>query len=264
MQPQESAFKNLKNTNYVISMQHMLGKGSYGEVYLAYDTQTKKYMAVKQINLTNMDDKHLELIQNEIKNMRQISHPHVVRLFDVVTGMKKKNLYLFMEFCDGGSLEDYMKQKGGRISESEAREIMRQLVDGYMCLLSNNIVHRDIKPANVILNKGVPKLTDFGFSKCVDDLKVANFRTRVGTPHYMSPQILEGDDYTKKTDIWSLGILFFKILYGIIPWDAKTEMELKDKISKSSLEFPDNPLVTSETKKLIMSMLRFNEDDRIE
>jgi serine/threonine protein kinase len=260
----DSAFKSLKNTNYVISLQHMLGKGSYGVVYLAYDTQTKKYMAVKQINLTDMDHKHLELIQNEIKNMRQISHPHVVRLFDVVTGMKKKNLYLFMEFCDGGSLEDYINQKGGKISESEARDIMRQLVDGYMCLLNNNIVHRDIKPANVILNKGVPKLTDFGFSKCVDDLKVANFSTKVGTPHYMSPQILEGADYTKKTDVWSMGILFFKILYGYIPWDAKTEFELKDKISKSSLEFPENPLVTKETKNLIISMLRFNEEDRIE
>lgn len=96
-------------------------------------------------------------------------------------------------------------------------------------MAKNNTIHRDLKPANILISNGLFKICDFGFSKVIKDPSVAN-KTCVGSPIYMAPQILDKKDYSAKCDIWSLGIIFYELIHGTVPWTAKSERELLSKI----------------------------------
>ena len=97
---------------------------------------------------------------------------------------------------------------------------MKQVVKGYQELARNNTIHRDLKPANILISQGMFKICDFGFSKVIKDPAMAN-KTCVGSPIYMAPQILDKKDYSAKCDIWSLGIIFYELLHGNVPWAAR-------------------------------------------
>ena len=99
---------------------------------------------------------------------------------------------------------------------------MKQIIKGYQELAMENTIHRDLKPANILINNGVFKICDFGFSKVNKD-PLASLKTCVGSPIYMAPQILEKKDYSAKCDIWSLGIIYYELLHGSVPWIARSE-----------------------------------------
>ena len=99
--------------------------------------------------------------------------------------------------------------------------IIKQVVKGYQELARNNTIHRDLKPANILISGGYFKICDFGFSKVIKDPSVSN-KTCVGSPIYMAPQILDKKDYSAKCDIWSLGIIFYELLHGNVPWTARS------------------------------------------
>ena len=106
------------------------------------------------------------------------------------------------------------------MSDDEAFEIMKQIIKGYQELAKNNTIHRDLKPANILINQNLFKICDFGFSKVTKDPNSA-LKTCVGSPIYMAPQILEKKDYSAKCDIWSLGIIYYELLHGNVPWTAR-------------------------------------------
>lgn len=112
-----------------------------------------------------------------------------------------------MDFCRDGDLKKYLRNKK-KVNEEEAFEIMKQVLKGYQELARNNTIHRDLKPANILINGGLFKICDFGFSKVIKDPNTA-LKTCVGSPIYMAPQILEKKDYSAKCDIWSLGIIYY-------------------------------------------------------
>lgn len=134
------------------------------------------------------------------------------------------HLYMFLEFCGDGDLKDLIKKRDGRLTESEAVLYFRQIVEGFRYLSQKNIIHRDIKPANILLSEGKAKISDFGFAKCLDNtgMDEAVKQTYLGTPLYMAPQILMEQEFSGKCDIWSLGMMFYEMLYGRTPWTAKT------------------------------------------
>ena len=142
----------------------------------------------------------------EIDIMQKIKHTNIVRMYSAMR--TPRNLYMFLEYCPDGDIKTLLKQRNGHLSEAEAVIYFRQIVDGFKTLYQNNIIHRDIKPANVLLKDGVAKITDFGFARIVengmDDIAAL---TKVGTPLYMSPQILSDQKFSSKCDIWSLGTL---------------------------------------------------------
>lgn len=109
------------------------------------------------------------------------------------------------------------------LPEKEAIKLFKQIVDGCEYLYDRGIFHRDLKPENILIQDGCAKISDFGLAKLVeeDDLKNNSLlRTNVGTPVYMSPQILMGEAYSIKCDVWSLGVIFYKVLFGILPWES--------------------------------------------
>lgn len=196
---------------YAYSLNDLLGSGSFGSVYRGINTLTKEQVAIKLVNFTlGLNNKSMEKLNslkislhNEVTNMRMIDHLNIVKLLD----FKKtaKNFYLVCEYCNDGNLENYLNSKKGRVSLIESIKIMKEIINGYYCLFKNNIVHRDLKPANILLHNQTCKIADFGFSKVVDSMEERQIISQVGSPLYMSPQILKGDIYSSKTDIWSLG-----------------------------------------------------------
>eukprot|EP00919_Chromeraceae_sp_WS-2016_P037526 GHVR01089589.1.p1 GENE.GHVR01089589.1~~GHVR01089589.1.p1 ORF type:complete len:150 (-),score=6.19 GHVR01089589.1:1558-2007(-) len=145
--------------------------------------------------------------------MKKLNHKNIVKLYDIVT--TTNSIYLIMEYCSGGDLKHYCRNK--KFNEEEVNDIIKQIVNGFKEIVKMGIIHRDLKPANILVHEGLFKICDFGFAKLFgDSAKMA--QTCVGTPIYMSPQVLKHKLYTSKTDIWSLGILYFELLFNKLPY----------------------------------------------
>lgn len=141
---------------------------------------------------------------------------------------------MFLEYCADGDLKDYLSTKEGkRLSESEAIYFLKHLVEGFKELYAKKIIHRDIKPANIMLNEGNAKISDFGFSRILEiGMEEPTFLSRLGSPLYMAPQILEGTKFSSKCDVWSVGIVFFEMLYGKTPWTGENQVKLLSNIKQ--------------------------------
>lgn len=252
--------------NYILNMDHVLGKGSSGSIVLSYDTNNHQFLAVKIISLTEITDpKAFEYMKSEIVNMQMANHPNIVRLIDV--RRSKTNIYLIMEYCEGGNLESYIYERGGRLSEKESLRILKKIVRGYQYLHSLNIVHRDLKLANILTHQGEVKIADLGYSKLVENIKKDFLLSRVGTMLYMSPQILAAEHYTDKTDVWSLGVMYYQMLFGRSPWNISSfnnsVVVFLKTIREQGLVFPKDIKVSQKAKNLIQEMLMFDEEDRL-
>jgi serine/threonine-protein kinase ULK/ATG1 len=136
--------------------------------------------------------------------MKKLNHPHIIKLYDVVT--TANSIYLIMEYCAGGDLKRYCRNR--KITEEEATLIIKNIAKGFQQIVQQGIIHRDLKPANILVHEGVFKICDFGFAKFFQDASRMT-RTCVGTPIYMSPQVLAQKSYTDKADVWSLGVLYY-------------------------------------------------------
>ena len=123
-------------------------------------------------------------------------------------------------------------------------------------------MHRDLKPENILIHNNVYKVADFGFGRSVENYEKQMLTTQVGTPLYMSLQILTGEPYTSKSDVWSLGNIYYEMLFGNTPWPCRTQFELITNIKKMPIKFPYNCPVSDETKSFIKGCLNVSEDGR--
>lgn len=148
----------------------------------------------------------MKSIQTEIEILKKVEHKNVVKFMDVY--QTQNNMYIFTEYCNDGDLQHYLKKRG-KLHEKEAVKILRELLGGYQYLLSIGILHRDLKPANILMSGGICKISDFGLAKNIETPESIVMMSLVGTPLYMSPQILKKGKYTNKSDIWSIGLIFY-------------------------------------------------------
>ena len=124
-----------------------------------------------------------------------------------------------MELCLDGDLKTFMDSKPNkRLTEEEAVIFLKHITEGFKELQNQQIIHRDIKPANIMLSGGVAKIADFGFSRIVEQDDKLDYFSRLGSPLYMAPQILKGEKFSSKCDVWSVGIMLYEMLYGYTPW----------------------------------------------
>jgi serine/threonine-protein kinase ULK/ATG1 len=146
--------------------------------------------------------------------------------------------------------------------EKEALVIFRQLIDAFQVLNKYNIMHRDLKPDNIFFSNGVVKLGDFGFCKSLEKANMT--KTMLGSPIYMAPEILRGEIYSTKADIWSLGVVLYEMLYGFCPFESTTIPKLIEVLKETELDFPTNIQISEETKKLLKRLLTKDPAKRIE
>jgi len=251
-----------KIEHYVWNWKCHLGTGAFGKVYLGKDKNSSKLVAIKIIETSSIQDDYCtKSLMNEIEIMKELKSPNIVSLYDVF--FTKNNVYIIAEFCNGGDLRSYICKQKDPIPEEKARIILKDIIIGFKELINKKVIHRDLKPENILINDNIFKLGDFGFSKHVDNFKNQMLKTLVGTPLYMSPQILKHETYTTKCDIWSLGLIYYEMLFGKTPWPAHSQYELVKNITGMSLKFPYNIQITETSKNFLKQCLEIEEENRI-
>jgi serine/threonine protein kinase len=240
-----------------------IGHGSFSFVYKGFDKLTGKVVAIKKINIKFNKNLNKEQIESEINIMKNLEHKNIVKLYDYLYD-KYDNVYLIMEYCSKGNLSDFLNNKP--MKEKYVKIYMRQISEATNYLYQHKIIHRDIKPQNIMIddNKNI-KLTDFGFAKifktgCEDDFMS---QTICGSPIYMAPEIIKCNKYSIKTDLWSIGVVFYEMLIGRLPYKASTHIELINKIESEPIYIPLNMNISEECKDFLFKLLQSNPKKRI-
>lgn len=258
-------FSNKKVGNYVLTEE--IGKGSFGVVYKAYHINNKNnYFAVKIIksSLINSNSIYEKYLVNEVQIMNSINHKNILHLYDYL--QSSNNYYLVMNYCNHGDLESYLKKIDKKyITEIQSIGILRQIKDGFIVLRENKILHRDFKLSNIFINNSNIVIGDFGFAKAGFEMS----NTQLGTPLTMAPEIMTyPPKISGKTDLWSIGIVLFQLLFGFPPFFGLSIHELKISIDNNGgdkLNFPKiKNHISEEMKKLLLSLLQPEIDNRIE
>jgi serine/threonine protein kinase len=200
-----------------------LGKGGMGMVYLARDRELDEDVAIKIVrrDILGQDPTLLERLKSEIRLARRISHTNVVRSHDL--GEWEGVYFLSMEYIQGTTVADLIASHG-RLSLDSTLAIATQLVDALAVAHAAQIIHRDIKPSNLLVDEsGTLKVTDFGLARPVQrNSAVTQAGLVVGTPRYMSPEQLMGDQVDGRTDLFATGVVLYECLTGRVPFDAET------------------------------------------
>nr|QBK87279.1 MAG: putative serine/threonine protein kinase [Marseillevirus LCMAC201] len=228
-----------------------IGKGSFSKVYKGFNTDTDEISALKIIDKLSLKPELVTRLHDEIALLTQLKHPHIAQLKEFLED--EDNFYLVLEYCAGGDLAHRIKK--GRIPEDVARKYMQQLTDVLRYLKSRNIIHRDLKPQNILLtsDQQTIKVTDFNFARELYDNDLA--QTLCGSPLYMAPEIIENHEYTVKSDLWSVGMILYEMVYGNAPYfDAYNLVDLLQKINNRPIYYSNR--VSSECNQLLNGLLQ--------
>ncbi|KAJ1969918.1 hypothetical protein IWQ62_000319 [Dispira parvispora] len=253
--------------NYTLTPQ-VLGSGSCGQVRLAVQRQTKKEFAVKIINkqvYRSQKPNSDRYIVTEIDILRQVHHRNIVSLEAVY--QTRENIYLVMELAQGGELYEHLFVHGS-YTETDARHMVYQILQGVMYLHLQGIVHRDLKPENLLLREPHPQadimITDFGLSRILPSRSNSLLYTACGTVEYLAPEVLQGKGYGKPVDLWSVGVIVYCLLCGYTPFWGDDPPSLLANVLSGHYEFdPEHwSHISDEAKNLITSLLQFDPDLR--
>ncbi|KAK7512264.1 kinase-like domain-containing protein [Phyllosticta citriasiana] len=241
----EFSSKDLRTVgNYQLG--RLIGKGSFGKVYLAYHKLTNGSKVVLK-----SADKNDSNLAREIHHHRQFLHPHIARLYEVI--VTETLVWLALEYCPGDELYNKLLETGP-MESAKVQRIFTQLVGAVSYVHSKSCVHRDLKLENILLDKhGNVKLVDFGFTREYEG-KSNYLQTWCGTICYSAPEMLKGEKYAgEKVDVWSLGIILYALLCGELPFDDDDENTTKMRILKEEPKYPEH--MQEQTKELVVKLL---------
>ena len=211
-----------------------IGEGGMANVYLAQDTILDRKVAIKVLrgDLAN-DEKFIRRFQREALSASSLSHPNIVEMYDV--GEDGGNHYIVMEYIEGKTLKQLLKKRGN-LTVSEAVDIMLQLTDGISHAHDSYIIHRDLKPQNIMIQEdGQIKITDFGIAMALNSTQLTQTNSVMGSVHYLPPEQASGKGSTIKCDIYSMGILFYELLTGVLPFKGDNAVEIALKHMKDPI-----------------------------
>ncbi|KAL0963170.1 hypothetical protein UPYG_G00350650 [Umbra pygmaea] len=212
-----------------------IGKGNFAKVKLARHILTSREVAIKIIDKTQLNPTSLQKLFREVRIMKILNHPNIVKLFEVIE--TDKTLYLIMEYASGGEVFDYLVAHG-RMKEKEARAKFRQIVSAVQYCHQKSIVHRDLKAENLLLDADMNiKIADFGFS---NEFTMGNkLDTFCGSPPYAAPELFQGKKYDgPEVDVWSLGVILYTLVSGSLPFDGQNLKELRERVLRGKYRIP--------------------------
>nr|XP_029118485.1 SNF1-related protein kinase catalytic subunit alpha KIN10 isoform X1 [Elaeis guineensis] len=236
-----------------------LGVGSFAYVKQAEHLLTGQQVAIKILNRSQIKSMQMEeRVRREIKILRLLNHPHIIRLYEVIE--TQTDIYFVMEYVSSGELFDYLVEKG-KLEEDEARRFFQQIISGVGYYHRNMIAHRDLKPENLLLDsKRSVKIADFGLSNVMRDGHL--LKTCCGSPNYAAPEVLSREHYVgPEVDVWSCGVILYALLCGRLPFDDENIPNLHEKIKAGMYTFPLGPCASA--KDLISRMLVVDPMKRI-
>lgn len=233
----------------------LLGEGSFGKAFLVECIEDKSLAVIKTIELGAMseDEKNEALLESKI--LEKLQHPNIIKFKEVFLE-KNSRLNIVMDYADGGDLQQRIKSmKNSRFfSESQILDWFTQTCLAIKHIHDRKILHRDVKSQNIFLTKnGLVKLGDFGIAKCLD-LTIDKVKTIVGTPYYLSPELLQNRPYSFKNDIWALGVLLYEMCCLKMPFEAPNLPILSLKIIKCSYT-PISDRYSKELRTLVSNCL---------
>ena len=262
----------------------LIGKGSFGEVYLTKKENYPKILATKRIDLNSDKTQNMAKYLNyEITIMKELDHPNIIKLIEFI--QSKNHIYVVMEYCNGGMLSECLKKSGGTFPVKIIQYIMRQIVEALKYIHSKNIIHRDIKLDNILVNfkkkedllnnnllEAQIKIIDFGLAIRLGPTKKYT-DTFIGSPIHMDPHILgvfdengkmgELQKYNEKADIWSLGSICYEMFTGKTLFKAQNIKQLAQKAKLGDYSIPINVELSNEIISFLNSMLQYNAEERL-
>jgi serine/threonine protein kinase len=256
------------------SIEEVLGTGTFGEVRLGINLETKEKVAIKIIEPKDTNDE--VSVRREIDILAKFHHPNIIGLIEIFEQSsamrKKKKMFLVMELVTGGELFDRIVKKQ-HFRESEARTVIKKVLEVLEYMHENGVVHRDLKPENILYATPAEdspiKIADFGLAKLYDpNLSSDGLHTMCGTPGYVAPEILKRDKskgYGAAVDMWSTGVIMYILLCGYPPFYDEVQEKLFRQIVKGKYEFPSPEWdeVSKEAIDLIKSLLQTDPNLRL-
>ncbi|HEX7836728.1 MAG TPA: serine/threonine-protein kinase, partial [Kofleriaceae bacterium] len=193
-----------------------LGAGSMGRVYEALDTELDERVALKVLR-GGLTDEAIERFRREVKLTRRIQHRNVARMFDI--GEHRSDKFLTMELIDGAALT---RELSGEMAWPRLHSLALQLCAGLAAAHGAGVIHRDLKPDNVMIERGTDRIviTDFGIARGGDEIGVTQIGALIGTPRYMAPEQLAGDEVDHRADLFALGVILYELAPGARPWSG--------------------------------------------
>lgn len=240
-----------------------IGEGGMANVYLAYDTILDRRVAIKVLrgDLSN-DEKFVRRFQREALSASSLSHPNIVEMYDV--GEDDGIYYIVMEYIEGKTLKQLIKKRGS-ITISEAIDIMLQLTDGISHAHDSYIIHRDLKPQNILIKEdGTIKITDFGIAMALNSTQLTQTNSVMGSVHYLPPEQASGKGSTIRSDIYSMGILFYELLTGSLPFKGDNAVEIALKQMRDDIPSirKKNPVIPQSVENVVLKATAKNPKNR--
>ncbi|KAF7630881.1 Protein kinase domain-containing protein [Meloidogyne graminicola] len=242
-------------------LEKTLGKGQTGLVKTGTHCVTGKKIAVKIVNKEKLNESVLQKVEREIAIMRLIEHPHILQLYDHVSGGELFDYLVYLLINNGKRKNRDFYIRKGRLMAKEARKFFRQIISALDFCHAHNICHRDLKPENLLLDeRNNIKIADFGMASL--QVEGSMLETSCGSPHYACPEVIRGEKYDgRKADVWSCGVILYALLVGALPFDDDNLRNLLEKVKKGSFHIPH--FVPSDCQGLLRSMVEVNPTKRI-
>lgn len=249
-------YPNLPHQIRNYTLNSIIGQGGFSIVYKATNIFYKMEFAVKVVFKSKMSEANTSTYEAEVNSLIKLDHPNVIRLYDFFT--EGNNMFLVLEYCNGGTLEDKIT-RNEEISESEKINICKQIISALKYCYDMSIAHQDIKTSNILFdNNGRVKVADFGLSGIINH--DANINEHKGTLKYSAPEICRLKDFNPFiSDIWSLGVLFYRLFTYSYPFNGKT----KEDLIRAIINGYYKEKLNGQIKKVVKCMLVVNPDERI-
>ena len=229
-----------------------VGRGAQSIVYLAWDPQLEREVAIKTLHFANTDAQRNDALIAEARAVSRLRHPNLVPIFDV--GEEDGDPYLVFEFVDGPNLAALLAEEG-RLAPARAADLMRQVLDALAAAHAAGIIHRDLKPSNILIDpQGRPRVMDFGIAMRLDDSAASRRLKEIsGTLSYLAPEYLDGQQVSEKTDVFAAALVMVEMLSGR-PWvSGDTPVAIFNQILNQPVTLPADVSIDNQLTGIILT-----------